>query len=73
MLAGLFTRGLTLSHLDAVLRQLPEAAEFLDGDVAGALAARGVEACAGPCGSGGMRDDGRGPGCCTGTRASWKE
>jgi predicted dienelactone hydrolase len=44
----LFTRGLTLAHLDAALRQLPEAAEFLDGDVTGALAARGVEACAGP-------------------------
>jgi predicted dienelactone hydrolase len=46
--AHLFTRGLTLSHLDAALRQLPEAAEFLDGDVTGALAARGVAACAGP-------------------------
>jgi dienelactone hydrolase len=40
----LFTRGLTLSHLDATLRQLPEAAKFLDGDVTGALAARGVAA-----------------------------
>jgi dienelactone hydrolase len=38
----LFTRGLALSHLDATLRQLPEAAKFLDGDVTGALAARGV-------------------------------
>jgi predicted dienelactone hydrolase len=46
--AYLFTRGLTLSHLDAALRQRPEAAEFLDGDVTGALAARGVEACDGP-------------------------
>jgi hypothetical protein len=46
--AYLFTRGLTLSHLDAALRQLPEAAEFLDGDVTGALAARGVAAWAGP-------------------------
>jgi predicted dienelactone hydrolase len=44
----LFTRGLALSHLDAALRQLPAAAEFLDGDVTGALAAQGVAACAGP-------------------------
>jgi dienelactone hydrolase len=71
--AYLFTRGLALSHLDAALRQLPEAAGFLDGDVTGALAARGVAACAGPGGRGGMRDDGRDPGCCTGTRALRKE
>jgi hypothetical protein len=44
--AHLFTRGLVLSHLDATLRQLPEAEKFLDGDVTGALAARGVAACA---------------------------
>ena len=71
--AYLFTRGLALGHLDAALRQLPEAAGFLDGDVTGALAARGVAALAGTCGSGGMRDDGRDPGCCTGTSASRKE
>jgi predicted dienelactone hydrolase len=46
--AHLFTRGLTLSHLDAALRQLPGAAGFLDGDVTGARAARGVAAFAGP-------------------------
>ncbi|HEY3982048.1 MAG TPA: dienelactone hydrolase family protein [Streptosporangiaceae bacterium] len=46
--AYLFSRGLALSHLDAALRQLPAAAEFLDGDVTGALAARGVAARAGP-------------------------
>jgi predicted dienelactone hydrolase len=50
----LFTRGLALSHLDAALRQLPEAAKFLDGDVTGALAARGVTAWAGPQLDGGM-------------------
>jgi predicted dienelactone hydrolase len=46
--AHLFARGLALSHLDAALRQLPEAEKFLDGDVTGALAARGVAAGAGP-------------------------
>lgn len=39
-----FTRGLTVAHLDASLRDLPAAAALLDGDVAATLAARGVEA-----------------------------
>lgn len=39
-----FTRGLTLAHLDAFLRGRPAAAALLDGDVAAALAARGVDA-----------------------------
>jgi predicted dienelactone hydrolase len=40
----LFTRGLTLAHLDATLRNRTEAQEFLAGDLAQALAAQGVEA-----------------------------
>ena len=44
--AHVFTRGLTLAHLDATLRGLASAREFLAGDVAGALTARGVEAIA---------------------------
>ncbi len=39
-----FTRGLTLAHLDASLRQRPDARQFLDGDVVAELATRGVEA-----------------------------
>jgi dienelactone hydrolase len=40
--AHLFTRGLTLAHLDATVRDSAEAAGFLDGDARGALAARGI-------------------------------
>jgi dienelactone hydrolase len=39
-----FTRGLTLAHLDASLRQRPEARRFLAGDVLAELATRAVEA-----------------------------
>ena len=42
--AHLFTRGLTLCHMDAMLRQRPEAQRFLAGDIEGELARRGVEA-----------------------------
>ena len=42
--AHLFTRGLTLAHMDAVLRTSADARGFLDGDVAAELARRGVEA-----------------------------
>jgi hypothetical protein len=42
--AHLFARGLALSHLDATLRQLPAARQFLAGDVEAQLAARGVDA-----------------------------
>jgi predicted dienelactone hydrolase len=42
--AHLFTRGLALAHFDAVLRGSTEARQFLDGDVQGELASRGVEA-----------------------------
>jgi hypothetical protein len=42
--AHLFVRGLALSHLDATLKRREEARRFLDGDPAGALARRGVEA-----------------------------
>jgi dienelactone hydrolase len=41
--AHLFVRGLTLCHLDAVLRQKQAAQRFWRGDVAGELAARGIE------------------------------
>jgi hypothetical protein len=41
-----FLRGLSLAHLDATLRDNDAAARFLDGDVAAALGARGVEAIA---------------------------
>lgn len=44
--AHAFARGLTLAHLDAVLRGDDAAARFLAGDVEAALAARGVEAVA---------------------------
>jgi predicted dienelactone hydrolase len=42
--AHLFVRGLTLCHLDAVLRGQEEAQRFLAGDVVAALAARGIDA-----------------------------
>jgi len=42
--AHVFVRGLTLSHLDAVLKQEADARRFLAGDIEGELAARGVEA-----------------------------
>jgi hypothetical protein len=42
--AHLFVRGLTLSHMDAVLRERKEARQFLAGDVVAELAARGVDA-----------------------------
>ena len=38
----LFVRGLTLSHMDAILRQKQQARQFLSGDIEGALAVRGV-------------------------------
>ena len=41
--AHLFVRGLTLCHMDAVLRQQNEARRFLAGGLAAELAARGVE------------------------------
>lgn len=42
--AHLFVRGLTLSHMDATLKEHPEARQFLDEDVVAKLAARDVEA-----------------------------
>jgi len=42
--AHLFVRGLTLAHMDAMLKQTSEARLFLEQDIPGALAARGVEA-----------------------------
>lgn len=42
--AHLFVRGLTLCHMDAVLKRQETARQFLDGDIEGELAARGVEA-----------------------------
>ncbi|HET9051420.1 MAG TPA: hypothetical protein VFO60_06925 [Candidatus Dormibacteraeota bacterium] len=42
--AHLLVRGLALAHLDAALRGSRAAAALLDGDVAAALAARGVDA-----------------------------
>jgi dienelactone hydrolase len=41
--AHLFVRGLTLCHMDAVLKQSEEARRFLAGDIEGELAARGVD------------------------------
>jgi dienelactone hydrolase len=46
--AHLFVRGLTLSHLDATLRGYEPAERFLAGDVAAALARRGVAMTDGP-------------------------
>jgi dienelactone hydrolase len=44
--AHLFVRGLTLCHMDAVLRNQKEAQRFLAGDMEAELARRGVEAAA---------------------------
>ncbi|MDQ2921388.1 MAG: dienelactone hydrolase family protein, partial [Acidobacteriota bacterium] len=41
--AHLFVRGLTLYHMDAVLRRREEAQQFLNGDIESELAARGVD------------------------------
>ena len=41
--AHLFVRGLTLCHMDAVLKQQDEARQFLADDIEAELAARGVE------------------------------
>ncbi len=41
--AHLLVRGLTLSHMDAVLKEHPEARQFLRGDIEAELAARGVD------------------------------
>ena len=43
-LAELFARGLTLSHMDATLKQHREAQRFLGGDIEAELAACGVDA-----------------------------
>jgi dienelactone hydrolase len=42
--ARLFVRGLTLCHMDAVLRRQQEAARFLAGDIGAELASRGIDA-----------------------------
>lgn len=42
--AHLFVRGLTLCHMDATLKQRPEAQQFLAGDIEAALATKGVGA-----------------------------
>jgi dienelactone hydrolase len=42
--AHLFARGLALAHLDATLRQVEVAEQFLNGDIEAELAARGVDA-----------------------------
>jgi dienelactone hydrolase len=42
--AHLFVRGLTLCHMDAVLKRREKAQQLLDGDIEAELAARGVEA-----------------------------
>lgn len=44
--AYLCVRGIGLAHLDATLKAIPAALDFLDGDVQGALAARGVRVAA---------------------------
>jgi dienelactone hydrolase len=44
--AHLFIRGLTVAHFDAVLKDHQDARRFLDGDVVGALQARGIDATA---------------------------
>jgi hypothetical protein len=41
--AYLFVRGLTLCHMDAILRQQEEARRFLAGDIEAELAERGVD------------------------------
>jgi len=40
----LFVRGLTVAHVDAVLKQNDEARRFLARDIRAELASRGVEA-----------------------------
>ena len=42
--AHVFVRGLTLCHMDAVLKRIDEAQQFLCGDVEAELAARGIDA-----------------------------
>jgi dienelactone hydrolase len=42
--AHLFVRGLTLGHLDSVLKRRPEAHRFLTGDIKAELAKRGIAA-----------------------------
>jgi predicted dienelactone hydrolase len=42
--AHVFVRGLTVAHLDSVLKESAEARRFLDGDLEAALAVRGVDA-----------------------------
>lgn len=42
--AHLFVRGLALSHFDATLRGMDEAARLLEGDLKSGLAARGIDA-----------------------------
>lgn len=42
--AHVFVRGLTLCHMDAILRRREEAQRFLTGDMEAELAARGVDA-----------------------------
>ncbi len=42
--AHLFVRGLTLCHMDAILKQGAEAQRFLAGDLEAELAVRGVDA-----------------------------
>ena len=42
--AHLFVRGLTLCHMDAILKRQETAQQFLHGDIEAELAARGVEA-----------------------------
>ena len=45
--AHVFVRALTLAHFDATMREVASARDFLEGDVLGALQARGVDAAAG--------------------------
>jgi len=42
--AHLFVRGLTLCHMDAILRELEEAREFWTGDIRAKIERRGVDA-----------------------------
>lgn len=50
--AHLFVRGLTLAHMDATLKQTPEAQRFLEDDIIGKLASHTVEACTAHGGAG---------------------
>lgn len=45
--AHLFTRGLTVAHLDAKLRGLAEAQRLLDGDLVAVLAEKGIDSIVG--------------------------